>query len=188
VIGWEDILNEFLEGGLMRADVEALRWKIQLPMEARAVMDRDLRLVDDLGAAGATLVSMATAGAAVGRIADALGRENAIEAPAHWRWEAGVPTAGQIEDVVAAEDAETVERLTELRKTIPIATGALERLLSRIRAMESPGEGNEQADVGGGSMRLYPAGEDLKLDALAASRDVLEPDTLPGDAAPKESE
>jgi len=185
VIGWEDILNEFLEGGLVRADAEALRWKIQLPTEARAAMDRDLQLVDDLGAMGGVMnPSAATAGAAIGRIFDVLARESAIEAPAHWRWEAGVPTAGRMDDVVAKEDAELAGQLADIGKSMPIAAGALDRLVQRIRDIELSGEldpGQEDCDA----MRIFPAGQELKFDALAASKDVLPPQTPPAGEEPR---
>jgi hypothetical protein len=185
VIGWEDIFNEFLEGGLMRADAEALRWRIQLPAQVRAAMDRDLRLADDLGALGGMIEpAMATAGDAIGRITDALGRESEVQAPGHWRWEAGVPTAGRADDAIATEDAALEGRLTDLGKSMPIADGAMERLVKRISEVDIAADLEESAAIAD-PMRLYPEGEELKIDALAASKDVLPVEPPSGAAEPK---
>jgi hypothetical protein len=125
---------------------------------------------------------------AVTRIGWAMGREDEVEMPGHWRWQAGVPTAGRMDDAEAVEYAELARRLTEAGRSMPIADGALERLLNRIREMELPGELDARANEESGAMRLYPAGEELNLDALAASKDVLPAETLPGADEPKKPE
>ena len=132
-------------------------------------------------------MTTAAARAAIERISAAVGREEAA-APAHWRWEGGLPVAGRMGELSSAEDVELAGRLTELGPSLPMEAGALERLLSKIRQSELPGETDQARESERGAMRIYPEGAELTIDALAASKDVLEPETLPGGDEPKRTE
>jgi hypothetical protein len=190
---WEDILNQYLEGDVLRADVESLRWKIALPDAARDEIDRDLKLVDDLYAA-AELVAP-PAGAA-DRLIEAIRRAPAPKMPSHWRMTAGGPAA--IKPVEPEDDEIGLDRvkdfteieneLTDLGKSIPYPEGAVERLFSRLGPQSDSPAGETGGEVGKdtGPIMLFPPNANLKPDALAASKETEEEEEKDGENDPGE--
>ncbi len=174
MIDWEDILSEFLTGDVMRADVEALRWKIQLPPEARMVVDRDLQLVDDLAAIGANMTPAdGQTDKALDRALTAIRQIGKFVTPAHWKWVDGIPSVATAEPAVDAQDTALADRLADLGRSIPIPSQAMARALSRIEETPMSGELREAAGTGDNSMRLFPAGAEQQTDVLAASDETL---------------
>jgi hypothetical protein len=187
MIGWEDILNEYLEGRLLRADVEALRWKIQLSPAARAEVERDLKLVDDLAATAASVVPGAQG---LERLRGKLHAHASVVAPEQWHWTDAGPVsstaAAETSDATDGELAALTNELQELGRSIAVPQGAPQRLIAMLRRAETPEFSDMQTEAVDEPMRLFPAESSLRIDALAASKDV-EPvdEDFPGDAAKK---